>query len=116
MACLLRMLTLALRSVSSRTAKIASRTSSVTAGCPPPLLGARRAPAPLAQPAVVGAAAQPDPPPPALPPDQRVEAHGIQAQHPGLLPVHGLQLRPLRPPARGQRRGVRVVLRPRLTR
>jgi hypothetical protein len=36
MASLVRMLTFALRSVSSRTAKIASRISSVTAGCPPP--------------------------------------------------------------------------------
>jgi len=82
----------------------------------PDLLGDRRVPAALAQPAVIGAADQPEPPPPVLPPDQRVVADGIQAQQPGLLPVHGLQLRHLRPAAGGQRRGVRVVLRPGLAR
>ena len=104
--CFVRMVILDRCSVSSRTARIASRTCSVMLGCPPDSRSHR-------------SSAQPDQPEVLLaevPPDQGAVADLVQAQQPGLLRVQRRQFGDLGVPALGQRGGVRVVLGLRLTR
>ena len=102
---LARMVTFDRCRVSSRTAKIASRTSSVMLGCPPL----------SPQPPAVHAAGQPVPAPGVLPPDQGPLADRVRPSIPassGPSAFSSATLARRRP----QRRGRRVVGRPRLAR